>query len=297
MLPRMGVAGLALAGLATLAAGALAAPPKESLLQALEAEAKKDGERLIGDAKGGELDDAKEVTLTFEVDSTKQYKLYSVCDEDCSELSVSARDADGGFIDNSSGQDSDTPVLEVEDFKGSTISVDVFMMNCKADPCAFAVSLAQDPNASVRRIADLSELIGGSSSASNRVETSADSEEDLVSQLKARALDHLVLVGEIGAGKLGTGEAMRYFHDVDSDAIYTAFAICSCADLNMAARDDDDRTLASDLASDARPIVQVTLDSWPEARRKGEQRLVVEVKMADCGRASCGFAVALYKSK
>lgn len=296
MLPRIGLAALALAGLATFAAGAMAEPQQGSLRPALEASASKGGAQLVGEAQFGDLYDAKEVTLVFEVDPSKRYKLYGVCDEDCTELSVSARDADGDFIDNSSGQDSDAPVLEIDDFEGETISVEVFMMDCEANPCAFAVSLAEDPNASVRRSADLSELIA-SSPRNSRSEPSAAPDEDLVRDLKARALDHHALVGEIGSGKLATGEAYRYFFEADPDAIYSAFAICNCADLNMVARDDDDKTLDSDQDRDARPIVQVTLDSWPEARRKGRQRLVIEVKMADCGRASCNFAVALYKSK
>jgi len=299
-MPReMRLAGLVLAGLAVVSANALAEPQQDSLRQALAASAGKSGDRLVGETKFGELEDAKEVALVFEVDPTKRYKLYSVCDDDCTELSVSARDAGGDLIDNSSGQDSDAPVLEIEDFKGSTISVEVFMMDCSVEPCAFAVSLAEDLNASVRRIADLSELIASSPGRSNTVEPGADSEEDLVGQLKAKAvaLDNLVLVGEIGTGKLGTGEAQRYFFEADPDAIYTAFALCNCADINLAALDDDDRTLASDLGSDTRPIVQVTSDNWPAERRKGRQRLVIEVKMAKCSSASCGFAVALHKSK
>jgi hypothetical protein len=286
--------------IAAFTASSLAEPPGGLLAQALETSAKENGDRLVGETKVGELDDADEVTLILPVDPSKRYKLYGVCDDDCTELSVSARDADGDFIDNSSGQDSDTPVLEIDDFETRTISVEVYMMDCKAEPCAFAVSLAEGPDAArtASHIGALAELlVGGSSGRSNTAEPSADSEEELVRELKTRALDHQVLVGEMESGKRATGEAMRYFYEVDPDAIYTAFALCNCADLNMVARDGDDKTLASDLASDARPIVQVTLDSWPESRRKGRQRLVIEVKMADCGAASCGFAVSLYKSK
>lgn len=302
MLPRIGLAGAILAGLAVFAGAAFAMPQTTNLQQALETSAKENNDRLVGDAKFGELDDAKEVKLTFEVDPNKTYKLYGVCDDDCTELSVSARDAEDGFIDNSSGQDSDTPVIEIEDFKGRTISVEVFMMNCKAEPCAFAVSLAEDPDAvpTTTRAIALAELIGGSATQTN---TSNDrglndaSRTDLSSRLKARVLDFLVPVGDIGVAELGTGEARRYFFEADPDTVYEAFAVCDCADLNLVAYDDDDHALASDLASDSRPGIEVFSDKWPRERRKGPQRLVMEVKMKDCGRASCGFAFGLYKSK
>lgn len=287
---RTGLVGIILAGLAAFASSSQAGPPVGSLARALEAAAKEDDHSLTGETKFGELADGREVTLTLDVDPDKTYKLYAVCDNDCTELSVRADDAKGHFVDNSSGQDNDTPILEVEDFEGETISVNVFMMNCEDAPCGFAVALAEDGDAvrSTTRTIALAELFAGGSAT--KPETSNDrglndaSRADLSSRLKARVLDFLAPVGEIGIGELGTGEARRYFFDADPDATYEAFAVCDCSNLDMVAYDDDDKALASDLDSDNRPGIEIVSDKWPEKRRKGRQRLVIAVKMADCGR-------------
>lgn len=290
-------AGFALAW--TAFAGAALAEPPGLLGEALRVSASNDGYRLVGEVKAEDLDDAEETTLTLKADPGKTYRLYGVCDGDCTELSISVRDARGDLVDNTSGQDTDTPVLEIEDFSGDTLSVEVFMMNCSEDPCAFAISLAEDPDApkTTKRTITLDELIASGSSSRRQSEPAAGSDEQLVASLKARPLDIHVLVGEIGVGRLGKGEAYRYFYDADPDAIYHAFAVCDCYNLDLVARDDDDKPLDSDTDSDSRPIVEVASDNWPEARRRGRQRLIIEVKMTDCGRDKCSFAVGLYKSK
>jgi hypothetical protein len=299
MLSRMRLAGIALASLGLLAS-AWAEPPSGLLVEMLGTSAAKSGDQLVGEAQGGELDDADEVIVTFEVDPGKTYKLFGVCDSDCTDLLISADDAKGEFIDTSLGQNTGTPVLEIDDFEGSTISVEVFMMNCKADPCAFAVSLAENQttrNASrAASLAELSALVGGARFDGDASPV-AESDEDLIGQLKDRVPDHLVPVDDIGTGKLGTGEAMRYFYEADPGAIYDAFAVCDCRDLNLVFRDDDDAELASDLRSDNRPGIEIFSDSWPRERRSGRQRLVLEVKMKDCGRDKCSFAAGVYKAK
>jgi hypothetical protein len=290
---RTGLAGAMALGMAAFAAGSMAEPPKDTLRQALEASVQRTSDRLIGEAQFGELDDAGEVVLTFDVDPAKIYKLYSVCDADCTELSVSADDANGDFIDNSSNT---TPILEIEDFKGRSISVEVFMMNCKKEPCAFAVSLAEAPESRLRQSLRLADVLIGTPGALDPTIRRDVTDAELVDQLRARVPDNFALVGEIGRGRLGSGEAMRYFFEVEPGAIYDVFAGCDCADLNLVARDGDDQALASDLASDNSPIIELTRDSWPAERRGGRQKLVVEVKMKDCGGANCGFAAGLYRA-
>jgi hypothetical protein len=92
---------------------------------------------------------------------------------------------------------------------------------------------------------------------------------------------------------------MRYRFDVDPGGIYDVFAFCdsSCGNLDLVARDDDDKELASDKASDARPIVEIVPDTWPASRRAGQQKLIIDVRMTSCSRASCGYTVGVYGNK
>jgi hypothetical protein len=292
----MGLTGLVAAGLGLLASAAEAAPPSENLRQALEAKAGRDNARLVGQAQGGALNDADEAMITFEVDPNKAYKLYSVCDSDCTELSVSADDANGDTIDWSGSVGGASPMLNLDDFSGSTIKVEVFMMNCKADPCAFAVALAEAPGSrrTVSDIAALSAVLGGGAIAGDA--KPAASEQELVAELKERIFDSWKLVGEIGLASLKTGEARRYVYEVDPAFIYEGRASCDCANLDLVFYDAGDRELDSDFASDSRPMIEISSDNWSRERRTGRQRLVLEVKMKECGRDSCKFAAGVYRA-
>jgi hypothetical protein len=291
---RFGLAGLFVAGLATFVMIALAEPQQQSLRQALADSAGKNGERLVGEAQGGDLDDADEVVLTFTVDPSKAYKLYGACDSDCTKLSVTAEDADGDTIDWS-GSDDANPVLKIDDFSGSTISVEVFMTDCKADPCAFAVSLAETgARRTISSAVAVAEILSGVAFDSGKIP--AASEEELVSALKERTFDSWKLVNEVGVARLKTGEAYRYFHEVDPDGVYEGLAVCDCADLDLVFRDDDDHALTSDLASGNRPGVEIFSGKWPKERRSGKQRLILEVRMTGCGRDSCTFAAGVYRA-
>jgi len=292
-----GVAGSAFADRLSAASG--------QIRKLLEDAAKSDDYSIVGEIRFGQLEEVDDQSFTFKVDPNKSYVAYGACDANCSEFSLEAREKDGGFIDGSSGQDNDHPMIAIEDFKGDEITIEATMFECDDEPCVFGIALAEDPNArrATTRTITLSELLSPSVlSTAPSSDGAGPSDEELAAladRLKKSAPDGLVLVGDIETGKRATGEAMRYRFDVDPGGIYDVFAFCdsSCGNLDLVARDDDDKELASDKASDARPIVEIVPDTWPASRRAGQQKLIIDVRMTSCSRASCGYTIGVYGNK
>jgi hypothetical protein len=271
----------------------------------LEDAAKSDDYSIVGEIRFGQLKEVDDQTFTFKVDPKKSYVAYGACDAKCNEFSLEAREKDGDYIDGSSGQDNDHPLIAIEDFKGDEITIEATMFECDDEPCVFGIALAEntDAGATATRSVTLSELLSPSASSSASTSDSAEPSDeelaDLAGKLKKSVPDGLIQVGDIGTGKRATGEAMRYRFDVDPGKIYEVFAFCdsSCGNLDLVAYDDDDKELASDKASDARPIVEIVPDTWPASRRAGQQKLIIEVRMTSCSRAFCGYTVGVYGNK
>lgn len=124
-----------LAMLTALGAGAVAEPPREKLLEAL---ATAIGEPPTGAVQFGELKDADETEFTVNVDPGMTYHVFGVCDANCTQLSLAAKDSKGELIDITNRK---APKVDIDKFEGATISITVMMMNCQSEPCGFALAL------------------------------------------------------------------------------------------------------------------------------------------------------------
>lgn len=282
----------------------------DKIREALEQAAKDDGYSIVGEIRFGQIDEVDDEIFTFKVDPAKTYVAYGACDAHCSEFSLGAREKGGKFIDNSSGQDNDHPLIAIDDFKGDEITIEANMYECDDEPCVFGIALAESGKAedaktgrTAAEISSLAELlIGGSFSSkpdnSNRSAAEPASDAELVDMLQKRGLDFLDRLGDIEIGRLATGEAMRFFFETDPQKVHEIFAMCDgCGNLDVTAHDDDDRRVGADTASDNRPVAEIVPDGWPASRRAAPQKLIVEVHMVDCPRTTCGFSIGVYREK
>jgi hypothetical protein len=97
--------------------------------------------------------------------------------------------------------------------------------------------------------------------------------------------------GEIRIGTLNAGERDSLTIPLDSGVQYTALGMCDedCGDLDLHLHVPDGQEVASDIRSNARPIVQVG------AKVAGAYRL--EVVMLSCSTPPCYYGIQLLRKR
>lgn len=99
---------------------------------------------LVDDIALRELAEGEEDTIAFDVDPDKSYWLYAACDDDCSDIDLEARDADGDWLDSDEEAD-DAPILYFGPGQiGDELRVTVNMAACDADVCVVGVGLYEE---------------------------------------------------------------------------------------------------------------------------------------------------------
>lgn len=80
--------------------------------------------------------------LVYTLTSGREYLIYGVCDEDCSDLDINVYDAKGNLIATDEEED-DVPAVSVKVTKTADYTVEVVMAACDNDPCYYAVDVLQ----------------------------------------------------------------------------------------------------------------------------------------------------------
>lgn len=87
----------------------------------------------------GSLAPAGRTEISLDLESSRSFYVWGVCDEGCSDLDLVLRDAQGRTLDEDTLPD-DFPLLEVETADGEGIRLTVVMVECRTDSCQYGVA-------------------------------------------------------------------------------------------------------------------------------------------------------------
>jgi len=76
----------------------------------------------------------------LELDEGWQYRIFSVCDEDCSDLDLALFDENGNEI-SVDGATDDWPVVEAEPAWTGKFELQVGMYRCSSEPCYYGIGV------------------------------------------------------------------------------------------------------------------------------------------------------------
>ena len=103
-------------------------------------------ESLVGDIDVRELGEGEETRLTFDLDPSKSYVIYGVCDSDCPDIDLFADDSDGEQFDSDEQMDSAPMILIMPGEAGDTLTIRAAMNECDAAVCTMAVAVYAQPS-------------------------------------------------------------------------------------------------------------------------------------------------------
>jgi hypothetical protein len=90
----------------------------------------------------GDLDDSESVDITLSLRSGVQYYVVGVCDNDCSDLDMSANGSSGNDLDSDYADD-DVPILNFTPGGSGRVSLHIFMADCAVEPCRYGYRVYQ----------------------------------------------------------------------------------------------------------------------------------------------------------
>jgi hypothetical protein len=138
----------ALLGVSLIASAAQAQDQWErvvrSQLQSVGAATERNGYTMASDIYQGRLDDDANTSLNVTLQSGKDYMLWGVCDQDCSDIDLVIYDSNGNEVD-SDLQTDDKPLLHVVPSSTGRYRIKVSMVKCSANPCRYGVGLWSKP--------------------------------------------------------------------------------------------------------------------------------------------------------
>jgi hypothetical protein len=109
-------------------------------LQQARALAKQAGMRTVAGPFFDQLDEGASETYTLPVQRGKTYLIGGVCDTDCSDLDIKILNDAGETIGEDTLED-DAPVVELVPSASGTVTIEVTMFACSAEPCHLAVEV------------------------------------------------------------------------------------------------------------------------------------------------------------
>lgn len=86
------------------------------------------------------LDEGESETFTLDVDGGKDYRMISLCDEDCDDIDIYLEDMNGNVIDEDISLN-DAPVVGLTAKGESRYRIRVHMYSCSIEPCYFAIGV------------------------------------------------------------------------------------------------------------------------------------------------------------
>lgn len=201
------------------------------------------------------------------------YRIYGACDSKCSDLDLEIYGADGKLADSDTGGDT-TPYVQVTPTQTGTHYVRFWIFSCDEDPCVAAVRIVSGGQATPR---------------SAQREESEDS-EDYVNTVKSELDDAGEAQIRNGYTQFGADEiapvtmqsnGQHRDYALDAGRAYVFVGACDqdCDDADMEILDAHGNQVASDVASDDRPVVGIT------PPRAGEY--TVRIWLANCSQEPC----------
>ena len=240
------------------------------------------GYTMATDVYQGRLDDDESTNLTVTLERGKDYVMWGVCDQDCSDIDLVIYNSDGDEVDSDLETD-DKPLLHVVPSRDGRYKVKVTMVNCSADPCRYGVGLWSKP--------------AGSESSSSSTSSTDNNGDD---RWQAVVREQLVRAGrvwndqgysmshEIFMGSLNDDASESLNIPLDGGTQYVLMGTCDqdCTDVDLIIYDPDGKQIDKDEETDDKPILQLT------ARNSGRYR--VKVSMPTCSADPCRYGVGVW---
>ena len=215
-----------------------------------------------------------------------QYVITAVCDQDCSDVDLTVRDASGATLSDT--EDDDTPVVEFAIDSGGQFVLTVHMWSCSNAPCYYALGSYRNPSVSTGPGFGASGGAGpvaGEASAEWQVAAQRIA-NDYLRNMAARGT-RLVLE-ELVTGSLwaGEGDLFDFIASAGSEYMVVGFCDGDCRDIDLFLYSPEGDAVDSDTEDDANPVVLVD----------GDGRLYdYEVTMHGCAVGPCGFGVMVLR--
>jgi len=253
-------------------------------LQTVGQVTERNGYTMATDIYQGRLDDDASTNLTVTLERGKDYMMWGVCDQDCTDIDLVIYDSDGDEID-SDLQTDDKPLVHVVPPRDGRYKIKVTMVTCSANPCRYGVGLWSKAAGSGSGItADNS---GGNSSSGG------DRWQAVVQQQLTAAGERVTAQGysmshEIFMGSLDDNENESLNIPLDAGTKYVLLGKCDqdCTDIDLVIYDPNGNEVDSDIDDDDYPQLELT------ARSSGRYR--VKVMMPACSANPCRYGVGVW---
>lgn len=237
----------------------------------------------VGEMQYFEMKSGEVVTLPLVADATTEYYINGFCDDDCVNLDLVVRDADGTEADVDDADDNG-PVLnfQASEYRSVTeapkriprpMTIELRMVSCKTEICAAGLRIEQVvPKRTSATVND------------KRISEFYKSAEEFLRDRTGRLA--IAPVGDMALAELVQGETARV--DLPLDPAKPTFLIAACDDdciegVTLRAFNAEGAMLASYLANDGKAFLQIPPGSG--------DRISVEIGMLTCTTDPCGAAV------
>lgn len=236
------------------------------------------GYTMASDIYQGRLDKDKTTNLNVELQAGKDYVLWGVCDQDCTDIDLVIYNSDGDEVDSDLETD-DTPLLHVIPSRNGRYRIKVSMVKCSANPCRYGVGLWSKPAGS-------STSASSSSSSGDQWESVVRSQLNRAGQIatdQGYAMSHEVFMGRLDDD---ANESLNI--PLDGGTNYMLVGVCDqdCSDMDLVIYDPNGDEVDSDLQDDDKPVLQLS------PRSNGRYR--VKVMMPACRANPCRYGVGVW---
>ncbi len=237
----------------------------------------------VGELQYFEMKSGETITIPLAADATTEYYVNGFCDEDCVNLDLVARDADGteAGIDDA---DDNGPILNFQatEYRSAAeqprniprpMTIEIRMVACKTEICTAALRIEQV----------VPERTGASVDDKRQNEFYKSAEEYLRERTGRLAITP---VSDMAFAELVEGETARVELALDNSK--PTFLIAACDDdclkgVTLRAFNAAGAEVASYLAQDGKAFLQIPAGSG--------NRITVEIGMLMCFETPCGAAV------
>jgi hypothetical protein len=271
----------ALLGVSLIASAAQAQDQWErvvrSQLQSVGAATERNGYTMASDIYQGRLDDDANTSLNVTLQSGKDYMLWGVCDQDCSDIDLVIYDSNGNEVD-SDLQTDDKPLLHVVPSSTGRYRIKVSMVKCSANPCRYGVGLWSKPAGS--------ESIASAGSEGDRWEAVVRTQLTTAGQQYQN--QGFTMSHEIFMGQLNDDANESLTIPLDGGTRYRLVGACDqdCSDVDLTIYAPDGSEVDADLENDDHPRLTVT------PSESGRYR--VKVTMSACTANPCRYGVGVW---
>jgi hypothetical protein len=236
------------------------------------------GYTMATDVYQGSLDDDESTNLTVNLERGKDYVMWGVCDQDCTDIDLVIYDSDGDEVDSDLESD-DKPLLHVIPGRDGRYRIKVTMVTCSAEPCRYGVGLWSKAAGS-----------GNSASSNSGGEDrwQADVRRYLTTAGATWTERGFAMSHEVFYGSLNDDASESLNIPLDAGTEYVLIGKCDndCTDLDLTIYDADGKKLDEDVEEDDSPQVRLT--------PRSNARYRVKVAMPTCSANPCRYGVGVW---